>query len=339
MLGQQCFHFGIRSIEMEFSLRRLHGAFLTKAILAVALVALGDLMFFQNGLYGGAFGLFGLAMVAVVALARPAVIRHIRPASALGLAALYAGAMAYSASPLPWVLFWIAAGLATLLPRTAGFDDGWRWFQRLAYHGLVSLLGPVPDLTRRAAVRAKRQPATGMLRSLLPLVTLPLVGSLIFLALFSAANPVIELWLASLSGPQLDAWTFFRILLWLVLAWMAWSVLRPHTARRLLGTFDGRGEMHIPGVSPASVILSLLLFNLLFAVQNAMDAAWLWGLMPLPDAMTLASYAHRGAYPLIITALLAALFVLVALRPGSATANIHSVRVLVALWIGQNLFL
>ena len=36
--------------------------------------------------------------------------------------------------------------------------------------------------------------------------------------------------------------------------------------------------------------------------------------------MTYAAYAHRGAYPLIVTALIAAGFVLAALRPGSATS-------------------
>jgi len=324
---------------MEFTQHRFRGAFALKVILTVALVALGDIMFFQKRLYGGAFGLYGLAIVAAMATARPAVIRNMRPAAALLLAALYGLAMAYSASPLAWVMFWIAAGLATLLPRTARFDDGWRWFQRLTYHGLVSLLGPIPDLTRRLAVRAKRGSTSGMLLRLLPVVILPIIGSLIFIALFAAANPVIETWFASLSGPQFDVWTFFRILLWLVLIWLAWGVMRPHTARRLLGTFDGRGELAIPGISPASVMMSLAAFNLLFAMQNAMDAAWLWGLMPLPDGMTLAAYAHRGAYPLIATAMLAALFVLVALRPGSATAAIRPVRLLVALWIGQNLFL
>jgi hypothetical protein len=55
--------------------------------------------------------------------------------------------------------------------------------------------------------------------------------------------------------------------------------------------------------------------------------------------MTLADYAHRGAYPLLVTALLAALFVLIALRPGSQTAQNPLVRNLVMVWIGQNLFL
>ncbi|MFN5820613.1 MAG: DUF4173 domain-containing protein, partial [Novosphingobium sp.] len=53
----------------------------------------------------------------------------------------------------------------------------------------------------------------------------------------------------------------------------------------------------------------------------------------------LADYAHRGAYPLIVTALLAALFVLVTLRPGSQTAASPLVRRLVLLWIVQNVVL
>jgi hypothetical protein len=59
----------------------------------------------------------------------------------------------------------------------------------------------------------------------------------------------------------------------------------------------------------------------------------------MPQDMTMAQYAHRGAYPLIATALLAAAFVLVTLRPGSATAAVPAIRWLVVLWIGQNLVL
>ena len=55
--------------------------------------------------------------------------------------------------------------------------------------------------------------------------------------------------------------------------------------------------------------------------------------------MTLAGYAHRGAYPLIATALLAGLFVLVTLRPGSDTVRIPLIRRMVVLWVAQNVFL
>ncbi len=63
------------------------------------------------------------------------------------------------------------------------------------------------------------------------------------------------------------------------------------------------------------------------------------GWAPMPAGMTMADYAHRGAYPLIATALLAALFVLVTLRPGSDTARMPTIRKLVLLWIGQNIIL
>jgi hypothetical protein len=95
----------------------------------------------------------------------------------------------------------------------------------------------------------------------------------------------------------------------------------------------------LPGVSPASVLLSLAAFNLIFALQNGLDLAFLWSGAGLPQGMTLAEYAHRGAYPLIATALLAGLFVLVTLRPGSATAASRPIRFLVTLWIAQNLLL
>ena len=324
---------------MAWAQYRIRGSFNLKIMLTVLLVALGDFMFFQQGLHGGAFGLYGLAMLIALALTRPAVVRSHATLGALAAATLFAMAMTYSAGFLPWTLFWIAAGMATLLPRTAHFDDGWRWFQRLLFQAFSAIPGPIPDFIRRASMHSRRRVTKGGLRKLLPIIILPALGSCIFAALFAAANPVIESWFKSLSTPQFDFQFVLRILLWTVLTWFAWSLMRPRLKLRLFGTFDGRGDLHIPGLSASSIVLSLIAFNALFLMQNAMDAAWLWGLLPLPDGLTLAAYAHRGAYPLIVTALLAALFVLVALRPGSTTANIGLVRVLVSLWIAQNLFL
>ncbi len=55
--------------------------------------------------------------------------------------------------------------------------------------------------------------------------------------------------------------------------------------------------------------------------------------------MTYAYYAHRGAYPLIATALLAAGFVLIAMRPGGPAEQSRLIRPLVLLWTGQNVLL
>ncbi|MFM5895181.1 MAG: DUF4153 domain-containing protein [Novosphingobium sp.] len=319
--------------------RRRDGAFVLKLALAAAAVGLGDFVFWQQQQFAGVQGLFGLALVAALALARPAVRRDKRARIALGLAAVYACAQLWDPSPLAFLLFWVAMGLAVLLPGTAKFDDGWRWFQRLLVHGFKSLFGPLIDLTILSRVRRNRPAGPLGLRRSLPVLVLPLLGSVLFVWLFAQANPVIERWIAALSLPEFD-WTVVPHLILLgALFTMAWGVLRPRPPRRMFGTFDGSGDVVLPGISLASVTLSLAAFNALFAMQNLMDLGYLSGAIVLPKGITLADYAHRGAYPLVATALLAALFVLVTMRPGSSTAASPLVRRLVTLWTVQNVVL
>ncbi len=315
-----------------------HGFWL-KLVLAAALVGLADRVFYQGGHSHGWLGLFVAALAVAAALALPALRQDRRALTALAVALAMAGAMAWDASPLPFLLFWAALGLAILLPGTAGFDDAWRWAQRLVAHGFKALFGPLIDLFKLARSHRRKPQAVQSLRRTLPALVLPLAGSAVILLLFASANPVIERFFASLSLPFPDDTLFERLFFWTFVAVVTWGVLRPRRSRPFFGTFDGSGDLALPGVSPASVLLSLLAFNLIFAVQNAMDLAWLWGLVPLPQGMTLADYAHRGAYPLIATALLAALFVLITLRPGSQTAASPLVRRLVMLWIAQNVVL
>ena len=318
----------------------LKGAYRLKLAMALVLIALGDAIFYQIGLFGGISGVFGLAMLAALLAARPA-LRHDRRAwIALLLAATYAGAMAWDPGPLPWTLFWITASIATLFPATAGFDNAWRWFQRLVWHGTLAAIGPLIDAVRLSRIRSRRGFQPTQLGEWLRVLALPAIGSALVLLLFAAANPVIEDLFRHIRLPAFNGETIARmVLLWPLLFTLAWALLRPRNAKRLLGTFDGSGDFDLPGASTTSIALSLIAFNLLFAAQNAMDAAWLWGLLPLPDGMTLAKYAHRGAYPLIATALFAGLFVLVFLRPDSSTAANPAIRGLVVAWIGQNLFL
>jgi len=167
-----------------------------------------------------------------------------------------------------------------------------------------------------------------------------LIGSAVFLSLFAQANPLIGDMLARFTlWPEFDILSVVRAAFWCVLLTAMWSVLRPPRFT-LWPNFQLAGaDVALPGVSIASVTLSLLAFNLIFALQNGLDLAFLWSGAPLPAGMTLAEYAHRGAYPLIATALLAGLFVLVTLRPGSAMAERPAIRRLVSLWIGQNVLL
>ena len=324
---------------MRLVAKRRDGSLALKLGLAALAVLLGDYVFWQHQQFAGVQGIFGLGLVAALAIARPAVRQDKRARIALGLAAVYALAQLWDPSPLAFGLFWVAMGFATLLPGTGSFDDGWRWFQRLFAHGFKSLFGPLIDLTILSRVRRKRPAGPMGLRRSLPVLVLPLLGTALFVWLFAAANPVIEQLLASLALPEFDWSLVPRIVLWSALLVMTWGILRPRPPRRMFGTFDGSGDVVLPGVSLASVTLSLAAFNALFALQNLMDLAYLSHLAALPQGITLADYAHRGAYPLVATALLAALFVLVTMRPGSRTAASPLVRRLVTLWIAQNLLL
>ena len=102
---------------------------------------------------------------------------------------------------------------------------------------------------------------------------------------------------------------------------------------RVAAAVTGAGDLF----GKDAILRSLVLFNALFALQTGLDAAYLWGGIALPDGVSYASYAHRGAYPLIVTALLAAGFVLVAMREGGPAAGSKAIRALVVAFTLQNI--
>jgi len=173
---------------------------------------------------------------------------------------------------------------------------------------------------------------------------LPLALSLIFVALFAGANPILIRWLELINWDWIAEWfTFERILFWFLIIILCWPLLQPKFRMRQHAMrddgFKGVRDLIRFLFSKESILYSLVLFNLLFSVQTSMDLIYLWGGTALPAGMSYAEYAHRGAYPLIATALLAGAFVLVALRPGSETEAMPPIRYLVYFWIGQNIFL
>lgn len=306
--------------------------FLIKALVAAALIALADRLFYRADEAGATLGIFAAALLLSV-LAVRADIRRSRLAL---VAALYCVAvMIEDPGPLALFLFWAAINLAVLLPRSAAFGNGWTWAARLAIHTAATPFRPLADVRRLR--RARRHRGGFRLSEHLPTLILPLIGSIIFLALFALANPLIGEALGSIDLRLASSISSVRLCFWLFVLILVWRVLRP---RLWVGkAMEARPDIALPGVSVASVTLSLLAFNLIFVVQNLLDLAFLWSGGALPDGMTHAEYAHRGAYPLIGTALLAGLFVLVTLKLGSATAESPTIRRLVYVWIAQNVFL
>lgn len=317
---------------------QLRASLLVKIIAAGLVVAIADVLFWQRGEYNAAFGVFALAALGAMVAARPAIRRNRGSIIAVVLAAAYALSLIWNPKLLGVVMFVIAATTAAILPRMAGFGDGWRWLQRGLVAGVVAPFRPLGDFTRLSRSRQRSAQGRTNARSVLALVAMPLNLSIVFLALFAQANPLIEKGVDSLLDLDLDPDWQGRLILWAVVAIFMGLLLRPKTVARVrpLPEFAGATSRLFP---PASVRLSLIAFNALFAVQNAMDLAYLWGWARLPDGMTLAEYAHRGAYPLIVTALLAGLFVLMALSPRSAVSHGRTVRRLVVLWVAQNVLL
>lgn len=178
---------------------------------------------------------------------------------------------------------------------------------------------------------------------------MPVVLSAVFVALFAAANPLIEQWV-SLLNPKLvlDYISIPRVLFWILMLALVWPFIHVRWRRRKVAATTDADLAEPPPLPPvvsaeflgsSTILRSLILFNLLFAAQSVLDGIYLWGHVALPANMTYAAYAHRGAYPLIATALLAAAFVLVAMRPGGPADKSNVIRPLVYLWVGQNILL
>lgn len=317
---------------------RLFSSFLAKVAAALALVGLGDALFWLADGVGSTLGMFTFAWASVTLLLTPATWR--RGGSLIAGAIALALGLAMTDSPgfLALVMFGAALAVAVLLPRVAAFDHVGRWAVRLFLFAMISLIGPWRDLFRLLRLGKSRGRGLKM-RGWLPLLPLPLIGGMIFLGIFANANPLIADALSSFGAPNLEFEGVVRFLFWGLTFTFVWSTLRPRRLHLPFSENQSDRDLTLPGVSTGSVTLALVTFNALFAIENGLDIAFLWSGAPLPKGVTLASYAHQGAYPLIATALLAGLFVLVALRPGSDTAKVPLIRRLVVVWVAQNVFL
>ena len=308
--------------------------------LLAALVIFADWLFWGHGA-GLSLPLFAAAcLLAILGLAphRFAPRDRVRLGAAFLIAAL---PVIETAQPLA-LLFLIAGSLAIatrlLLGDRATLSRVPALTARLALQLPGAALGEVTDIAASPAARPRWQ-------ILARNWALPAIVGLIFTTLLVSANPVAEHW-----GVETGHWlaeTVFgsvRPVFWALIALPLLPLLAAHRLRCRLDRplpRSPRPDLALsPGAriffTPASVTRSLILFNLIFAAQSLMDLVYLWSGAALPDGMTYAEYAHRGAYPLVATALLAGGFALACRRFATGHRNL---RLLLLLWIGQNVLL
>lgn len=306
-------------------------SFLAKLVAAIGLVAAADALLFDYA-GGSVLGAFALIWLGALVAARGAVLRAAGGRLAILAAALFALAFIDDPSLLAVILFLIAIGTVALLPRHR-FDHAGLWFARLVGLGAKGPFRAPRDLLRIAKLPGRGGVTGG---SVISHAALPIVGGGLFLALFASANPVLGNALSGLRLPDLPS-LFLHALIWIVVLSLVWPTLRPRAIRMVSRRQEAAIALPEPPV--ATMLLTLTVFNAIFALENALDIAFLWSGAALPEGVTLAEYAHRGAYTLIATALLAGMFVLVALRPGSSAARHVWVRRLVLAWVAQNVLL
>lgn len=220
----------------------------------------------------------------------------------------------------------------------SGRQAVWRAAGRFALFGMGQTgrdLAALPDVVRDP--KAVQRQALGAARDW----ALPMGLGAVFVALFASANPVLDDWITTAlnwdPGVTLDGG---RVMFWLGMAVLVWPFLRlTPLAPRLTRDPSRRDRtLSLPRglVHARSVMRALVTFNLIFAMQTVMDGSYLWGGLALPEGMSHAEYAHRGAYPLLVTALLAGAFALIA-QP--FLRGQRGLAALLYLWVGQTVLL
>lgn len=317
-----------------------HSSIPAKVGLALVLAALADWLFYGQRI-GLSLTLFAIALAAVSALFNREALDFRR--AMIGPAVLAAGLVPATEELNTLSLLILVASLAIALllvtnAEATGLADRGRALRNFVLLGPFRFFLDAPQAFNASAL------TRGIARWLLPAAL-----SMVFVALFAAANPVIEQWI-SLLNPKLilQYVSVPRVLFWALMLALVWPFIHVRWRRKPIVTTavaDGPLPPPLPPLvsveflGPSTILRSLILFNLLFAAQSVLDGIYLWGHVALPDNLTYAGYAHRGAYPLIVTALLAAAFVLVAMRPGGPAEKSKVIRPLVYLWVGQNVLL
>ncbi|QFT58564.1 hypothetical protein FIU94_06950 [Sulfitobacter sp. THAF37] len=301
--------------------------------LLVAMIALGDALVWQVT-PGLSLAVFGAAMV----LAAVVTARRLHPKR---LGVVVAGSL-LSFLPLvelvqPLSLAIAVLGGSVVLAVVAGLQG--RDIPRAALRLWPVGMEQTVEDGARALGRPNTHLVSGWARQAIRRWLVPVLLGAVFMLLLLMANPIADRWVADVAAwdptlPQAERAGF-----WLCLLPLVWTALRLSAMRERLAAAPARrhaGPRQEGLINPASTVRALVLFNGVFLVQTMLDAIYLYGGVGLPRGITYAEYAHRGAYPLVVTGLLAGGFALLTRRWVQGDTLL---RGLLLAWVAQNVAL
>lgn len=317
---------------------RLRSRFWLKTGLLILLVALADWLFLDHPI-GWTPAFFGIGLLAAVILTQPYIIasRQMKIGSILLIGLILS--MIEHLGLLNIMLFGLGLGALATWPRRQSNRPGIIAKDLLQLY-ILAPFRSAHDIDKLINVQIRRKHRGQSIVKLLSFMIIPAFLSVLFIFFFAKANPLFANLLPEFNIQYLIG--FFhplRIIFWGMIGVLVWCLLRPRISGKHKASRITQAVQFDFWLSRTSVVFSLVLFNVIFAVQNGLDILFLWSGQALPDAMTYAEYAQTGAYTLIFTILLAAGYVLFVFSDQHRKYQSTAARYAVYFWIAQNVFL
>ncbi len=317
---------------------RFFGQISGKITLCIFLVIIADFLFYKEN-FGWTFGIFGFAILGCTLLRNNKGISDYSLFSKVVIALTFALLLSLFEN-----LSTLSVCMSSLALITVASPDNkkWQtntieWFLRIRRFLIMSLFRVLFDIFKdRRIHRAIKDNKTSQMQNWL----LPIIFSIIFILLFADANPIVSQYVNLLRLDSiLNLISIHRIIFWALFATFCWAIIRHRiNVKKGKRSFLPRKTFKILIhylFSEGAIFRSLIIFNILFVIQNAMDIQYLWAGTEIPQGFSLAQYSHKGAYTLIITAILAAIFAIISLKNNENT----TIKRLINIWVGQNIFL
>lgn len=172
---------------------------------------------------------------------------------------------------------------------------------------------------------------------------MPAAIGLVFAWLFASANPAFRSWIGLLDLRWLlTELQPARYAFWIFVALAVVPFVKVPAFRQRAKAGGVGSPRKARGIAAGLVLRSLIVVNLVFALQTGLDIVHIWGGATLPPGVRPAEDAQSAAYKLVLSALLAAGLVLLAgpaaLTPERSPSR-TAIQVLLHAWIAQNVVL
>lgn len=310
--------------------------FKTKIILCVVLVIIADGLFYKQPI-GWTAGLYAGLLLAVLTVTN----RHFLPSTSSKIIASLTTTLIISLIDAPQLLTVALFGLGIItlliLQKRKNLNCTLLWLKDVSgffTQGINQWQRDVQKIKHASKRKTGKQNCTP-----LRYLVIPGLLTLVFGFLFMQANPIIAHIFDGLEWELiLGLLSVWHWLFWFITAVLVWALLRPRFL--LCNTIESNAALDLDRwFNQQTIVLSLWLFNGVFALQNALDIVFLWSGETLPNGLSYAEYAHAGAYPLFFTSIISAIYVLITFNEHQPHYQTACSKKLVLVWLAQNVFL